>query len=125
MTNKMTNRTALTSALEFIPNVAENEELRAKLNAMIDALDKKNASPRKLTERQNENAGLKVAILSGMEVGRGYTVSELMTAIPELAKIEGLSNQRVSAIANQMVDEKTLEKYSEKRRTYFRVVTAE
>ena len=122
MTNRITNKSALETALYFIPETPENVEVREKLCKMIEQLDKKNASPRKLTERQTENAELKKVIVEKMEVGRGYTVSELMTEVSELA---GLSNQRVSAIANQMVDEKTLEKYSEKRRTYFRVVAGD
>lgn len=115
---KMTNRVALTIAIEAIGE--SNPEATAKLNKMIEQLDKKNASPKKMTAKQEANEGLKgvIAEFLSANAGNGYTVSDLLKAIPEL---EGDSNQHVSALMRGLVLAGTVEKYSEKRRTYFRV----
>ena len=49
--------------------------------------------------------------------GKGYTVTDLLKTIPEL---DGDSNQHVSAILRQMFLANTIERYTEKRRTYFK-----
>ena len=118
MTNKMTNKKALVIAIEAIGD--SNPEATAKIEKMIAQLDKKNAAPRKLTAQQEKNEALKIEIAEflGDNVGEGYTVSDLIKAVPSL---EGDSNQHVSALLRQLVLANKVEKYSEKRRTYFRV----
>ena len=119
MTDKMTNKKALTYAIENLSDAPE--EVIQKLQKMIEQLDKKNASPKKLTAQQEKNEGLKSVItefLSENE-GEGFTISNLLKAIPEF---EGDSNQHVSALMRQLVQSGAVEKYSEKRRTYFRIV---
>lgn len=116
-TTKMTNRVALTVAIEAIGD--SNPEATAKLNKMIEQLDKKNAAPKKLTAQQERNESLKVEILDFLRsnANSGYTVSDLLKAIPAL---EDDSNQHVSALMRQLVEAKDVEKYTEKRRTYFK-----
>ena len=119
MTEKMTNRKALMYAVDNLSDAPD--EVIQKLLKMIEQLDKKNASPKKMTAQQEKNEGLKSVIaefLSENE-GKGFTVSDLLKAIPEF---EGDSNQHVSALMRQLVQSGTVEKYSEKRRTYFRIV---
>ena len=119
MTEKMTNKKALIYAVDNLSNAPD--EVIQKLLKMIEQLDKKNASPKKMTAQQEKNEGLKSVIaefLSENE-GEGFTVSDLLKAIPEF---EGDSNQHVSALMRQLVQSGTVEKYSEKRRTYFRIV---
>ena len=64
----------------------------------------------------------KGAILDFMEVGKKYTISELMKEVVELAD---LSNQRVSALVRQLKDDGLVERTEEKRKAYFskKVVT--
>ena len=121
-TEKMTNRKALSYVLD---NCTVPADVAEKLTAMIAALDKKNASPKKLTAQQEKNEGVKadlLAFLSDHE-GEGFTVSDLLKMVPTC---EGDSNQHVSALMRQLYDEGRgpVEKYTEKRRTYFRAVTA-
>jgi hypothetical protein len=118
MTEKMTNKKALVYAVDNLSDAPD--EVIQKLLKMIEQLDKKNASPKKMTAQQEKNEGLKSVIaefLSENE-GKGFTVSDLLKAIPEF---EGDSNQHISALMRQLVQSDTVEKYSEKRRTYFRI----
>lgn len=117
-TTKITNRVALTYAIENLPDAPA--EIREKWANMIAQLDKKNASPKKLTAQQEKNEGVKadlLAFLSDHE-GEGFTVSDLLKSVPAC---EGDSNQHVSALMRALVLAGSVEKYSEKRRTYFRV----
>lgn len=115
--SKVTNRSALVYAIENLPEAPA--EIREKWAKMIAQLDKKNASPRKLTAQQEKNEILKSVIDEFLadNAGKGYTVSELLKAIPEL---EGDSNQHASALLRALVQVGSVEKYTEKRRTYFR-----
>lgn len=116
---KMTNVKALDYVLA---NCEISDEVREKLVKMKEQFVKKNSADRKPTATQTENAGLKVAIVNGMEVGKQYTITDLMKAIPELAD---LSNQRVSAIVRQLKDEGTLVREEIKRKAYFSLAEVE
>ena len=119
MNTKMTNRKALTYAIDHLTDAPA--EVIAKLTKMVEQLDKKNASPKKLTAQQVKNEELKEVIVDFLadNADTGFTVSDLLKAIAEL---EGDSNQHVSALLRQLVEAGKVEKYSEKRRTYFRIV---
>ena len=118
MTNtKMTNRIALTYAIEHLSDAPA--DVIDKLTKMVEQLDKKNASPKKLTAQQEKNEAIKTDILDFLSenAGSGYTVSDMLKAIPSL---EGDSNQHVSALMRALVLAGGVEKYIDKRRTYFR-----
>jgi DNA-binding transcriptional regulator GbsR (MarR family) len=82
-------------------------------------LAKKNSGEKKPTATQTANVGIKNAILNGMEVGKKYTITDLMKSIPEIAD---LSNQRVSALVRQLIDTKEVVRTEEKRKAYFEKV---
>lgn len=108
-----------------IEAVNSNPELVAFIENEISLLDKKSNSSgdKKPTARQTENAGLKEAILSYLSQSDPATITELMKNVPELAAIENLTNQRVSAIVRQMVEiDKTVERLVEKRVAYFKAI---
>ena len=102
MTNKMTYAKALEIAMKA---VEDNKEVTEKLEALKESISKKKA-----------NEEYKKAILSFMEVGKKYTISELMKEVVELAD---LSNQRVSALVRQLKDSGLVERTEEKRKAYF------
>lgn len=114
---KMTNRKALEIAIAAIGDT--NSEATAKLENMIAQLDKKNAAPKKLTAKQERNEILKAEILNFLRenTNKGFTVSDLLKSIPSL---EDDSNQHVSALMRAMVADATVERYTDKRRTYFK-----
>lgn len=103
-------------ALEIAIATVDNAEAKAKLTALQASIAKKNSAERKPTATQTANAGFKVAIENGMELGKKYTITDLMKNISELTD---LSNQRVSAIVRQMVESGTLVREEIKRKAYF------
>lgn len=115
---KITNKSALMFAINAIGDT--NPEVTAKLQKMVEQLDKKNAAPRKLTAQQEKNETLKAEIVQFLadNADTGYTVSDLLKAVPSL---EGDSNQHASALLRQLVLANIVDKYSEKRRTYFKI----
>ena len=121
---KMTNRKALTYALE---NCELPTAVADKFRAMLDALDRKNGAERKPTAKQVANADLRanlVTFINENAEGDGFTVSELLKLCADFLP-EDCSNQKVSAILRQAVTAKEVSKHSVKRRTYFTPYNAE
>ena len=114
---KPTKKQMFTALLEM-PGLSQ--EQKDFINHEIELLEKKNSGEKKPTATQVANEALKTAILDGMEANRLYTVTELIKEIPALA---GLTNQKVSPLANQLVEDGKLTKTSEKRRSYFSLST--
>lgn len=115
-TEKMTNRKALTYAIE---NCDLPTEVAEKFTAMIAALDKKSAAERKPTAKQDENTAVRAALVEFIDEnaeGDGFTCSDLLKVCPA---VEGKSNQYVSAILRQAVLAGEVSKGTVKRRTYF------
>lgn len=110
---KMTNVKAINYVLE---NCAIPGDVAEKLEKMREQFVKKNSGERKPTANQLENVGLKSAIVNGMAQGQKYTVTDLMKSVSALAD---LSNQRVSALVRQLVEDGTLVRTEEKRKAYF------
>lgn len=111
---KMTNLKAVAYVLENCELPADVAEKMEKIKA---SFEKKSTGERKPTATQVANEGLKVAILSYMaeQPNRLFTISELIKEVPEL---EGLSNQKVSALVTQMVGI-SIKKIVEKRKSNF------
>ena len=122
-TTKITKRMNL-NALLALEAVQANPNLVAYCENELALLDKKNASN---TKRKSPNAeaneALKEAILDYLADanGLGYTVAELIKAVPEL---DGLSTSKVSAILRMLIAENAVERYEEKRKAYFKRVEA-
>ena len=57
-----------------------------------------------------------IAILSYMEVGKKYTITDLIKSVPECAD---MTNQRVSALVRQMVLDGSVVREEDKRKAYF------
>ena len=82
----------------------------------LELLAKKNSADKKPTKVQVENEGIKAEILEGMEVGKAYTITDLIKEVPAIAE---LSNQRVSALVRQLVADGSVTRTEEKRKAYF------
>ena len=120
---KLTKKVALSVALDALTLVADQmtpnadwtfDEVKAKLSEMMVALDKKSTST-KPTKAQQENEGIKAKILAVMDTTPA-TVSEIMKRDEVLA---ALSNQKVSALMTQLVNDNMVVKTEEKRKSYF------
>lgn len=103
-------------ALEIAITKIGEGEVADKLQALKASIAKKNSSERKPTATQTANEGFKVAILAAMESGRGYTITDLIKSVDEIAD---LSNQRVSAIVRQLVESGMVTREEIKRKAYF------
>lgn len=96
--------------------VKDNAELVAFIDHEVELLDKKNsAKSNKPTAKQVENEKLKDIILAEMG-DKPMTITEMQTNIPALAD---LSNQRISAIVKQLVEDNSLIRTVDKRKAYF------
>ena len=95
--------------------VSANSELVAFIDHELELLDKKNSAPKNPTAKQVENEKFKDIILNAM-TDKAMTVSEIQKDI--LAEYE-LSNQRVSAIVTQLVEDNSLVRTVVKRKAYF------
>ena len=120
----MANVKKLTKADKFgmllnLKEVKENELLTEFINHELELLAKKNSTEKKPTAQQTANKEIKDAILGNMAEGVGYQITDLIKTVPECAD---LTNQRVSALVRQLVNEGSVERYEEKRKAYFRLI---
>lgn len=111
---KMTYVKALDVAIATLS--ADQSEAKEKLEALKASIAKKNGAERKPTATQTANEGYKEAILNALEVGKGYTITDLIKGVPALSD---LTNQRVSAIVRQMVEAGEVSREEIKRKAYF------
>lgn len=114
MSEKITNRKALQFVLD---NCEVPADVRAKIDAMIVAIDKKNGAERKPSARQVENEGIKATILNQMEVNHLYDIQTMIKTFEGLG--EAMTSQRMSALLKQLVDEGKVVRSVDKRKTYF------
>ena len=107
---KMTYAVAIDNAL----NGNITDEVREKLEALKAQLAKRNNGSHKPTKTQRENEGVKDSIL-GILTAEGKQCKDIADAL-------GISGQKCSALLRQLVDAGLVEKYTEKRVTYFKRV---
>ncbi len=109
---KMTYIEALNVALEAV----ENAEVVEKLEALKAQLEKRNASKGQ-TKAQKANEGLKAEILAFVGEAGAVRAGDVATHF-------GVSGQKASALLNQLVKAEALEKFAEKKVTFFKVAEA-
>lgn len=122
MTNKkMTKRDYFNGLLGVIENhkdsIENYEEFKAFIEREIELLNKKR-SDSKPTKTQIENEKIKEKILIAFE-----KIDEPVT-ITELAKMDGLteySNQKLSVLCHQLVDEHKVVNTKVKKVSYFKI----
>ena len=112
---KMTKKDYFNQLLN-IEGVKENSALVDFVNHELELLAKKNSADRKPNAKQVTNVALRVAIYDYMESGKGYTITNLMKEVPELAE---LTNQRVSALVRQLKNEDLVTREEVNRKAYF------
>ena len=108
---KMTIAKQYDNIIAKVQGVLTNEEI-AFLEDRKAKHIAKNGS-KKMTKAQVENEEIKANILDAMEVGKAYTVTEIMKAV-------GLeSNQKTSALIKQLRDSALVIRSESKGRAYF------
>ena len=112
---KMTKRDYFKEILEI---VKENEDLTNFINHELELLDKKN-SKSTMTKTQTENENIKKVIVNALtEIGTPITITELQKKCVDL---ENYSNQKISALLKQLVDNEIVKKVVEKKVARFYV----
>lgn len=134
---KMTQVSALEIAVEVIENIIDGTpvnpatfnlpEVAEKLSGMAEKLAEKRSTPSKADkEKSAEHKAIAdeiILVLSTEEtVTNGMTVSEMQKASDKLAEY---SNQKISAILRKMVDNGTIVKTVDKKKSYFSIATDE
>lgn len=122
MTNKkMTKRDYFNGLLGVIENhkdsIENYEDFKAFIEGEIELLNKKHSNS-KPTKTQIENEKIKEKILIAFE-----KIDEPVT-ITELAKMDGLteySNQKLSVLCHQLVDEHKVVNTKVKKVSYFKI----
>ena len=103
-------------ALAIAINALEDAEAVEKLEALKAQLEKRNAS-RGQTKAQKANEGLKAEILAFVGEAGAVRAGDVATHF-------GVSGQKASALLNQLVKAEALEKFAEKKVTFFKVAEA-
>ena len=117
---KLTNVVALEMVLAM-EEVKSNQELVEKLTKMKEQFEKKNNSStgsKKLTKTQIENEEIKAQILEVM-TSEPKAIKELQAENENLAEY---TNQKLSALLKQLVNENKVERIEEKRVAKFKKV---
>lgn len=119
MTNKMTNRKALAFVLENMTEMPA--DVREKLENMAAALDNKATSTkRKPTATQAANVGLREDIMAFLRENPNLLVT--CTDIgKKVASLDGMNNQKISALMRGLVDSGEVVKTTEKGKSLFQL----
>lgn len=110
---KLTKRENYELVLDY---VKDNADLVAFIKHEIELVDKKNKAPKKPTAKQIENESFKDLILAYLNTVEEATISDFIANIPEL---NNLSNQRVSAVVSQLVEDNAVVRTIKARKSYF------
>ena len=122
MAKKMTKK-------ERFMQILNNYDLKADeidfINHEIELLEKRNSNggDKKPTAKQLENADLKTTILDFLADNPDdkFTITDMWKKIPVLANNTEMSNQRISAIVNQLKKENLVVRVEDKRKAYFSI----
>ena len=118
MAKKITKKEMFTK-LMAVDAVKADADMVAFIEKEIALLDKKNSAKKSLTKNQKENIAIKDAIVKALVADKAYTVSDVIATV-DVAK--DLSNQRVSALLTQLVNENKVARTVDKRKAYFSLV---
>lgn len=118
MTNsKITVRSQFEAVKAFLLANGETE-LAEFIDGRIAQTIKKNSAERKPTAKQIENEGFKGDIVAWMDVDTVYSAGDVLKGVPSIVA-SGMSINRVSALLTQLVDNGSLTKSVDKRKTFY------
>lgn len=117
-TSKMTT----VKAIDYVLTSCEiPADVREKLEHMKAQAIKKNSAERKPSAKQVENDAIRAEILDFLnsDADKGFRISEICAGVPAL---NGASSQRVSGLLRTLFLNGQIDKYIDKRVTYFKVM---
>lgn len=119
---KVTQKMAINYVLE---NCELPTDINDKLVAMLNQIEKKSASGSKsMTATQKANAELGAKIVAEMEDNKLYTITDMLKTLDCLADGD-YTNQKISAIVSKLVENGTVKRVVDKRKSYFQKVIGE
>lgn len=117
MENKMTNKKAINYVIDtFGADIPE--DVMEKLVNMRASLEKKSAS-KKSSKTAEENKVLADKIAEILADGEPKTISEILNASEDFA---GLSNQKMTAVVRGMIENGTVAKTKDGKKSVFTIV---
>ena len=113
---KLTKKEKFAMIKEYI---ADNEMLIEFIDNEINLLTRKASSSAKTqTQKANENIKEKIVeLLKSKDMQ--YTITEFQNAFEDMSEY---SNQKLSALFTQLVNEKKVEKTVDKKKSYFKAI---
>ena len=116
MANKLTIKEQFVMVNEVL-KAAGRDDLVEFINGRIEVQGKKHSS-KKQTATQKANEELKNTIVEVLTGAEPMTVTDLMKSNDELGEY---SNQKISALLRQLVNDKIVNRTVEKNKTYFSI----
>ena len=118
--SKMTKKDYFNVLKVMVAGSNRETELVAFIDHEIELLDKKHSKSGS-TKTQKENVEIMDKIVNALSiVGKPVTVTDLQKEVPEMAEF---SNQKLSALLKKLVDNGTVVKTIEKKKSYFSLDT--
>ena len=117
---KMTKKETINLLIDVLMGNKEVEDTQIFVDFLIhekELLEKKSSNSGQ-TKTQKENETIKEKIVETLrDLGKYVTITEIQNANAELGTY---SNQKISALLKQLVDNKEIEKVIDKKKAYFK-----
>lgn len=129
MATKKTKREFYMEMVDIFTELGKGEYVDF-CNHQIELLDKKSSGSTGLTKTQKENEIIKNIILEELakyQGENGITITDLMKQSDVLSNYvteagNNLTNQKMSALMKKLVDEKTVSRTTDKKKSYFQII---
>lgn len=117
---KMTKKETINLLIDVLMGNKEVEDMQIFVDFLVherELLEKKSSNSGQ-TKTQKENEVIKDKIVETLKgLGRYVTITEIQEANAELGEY---SNQKISALLKQLVDNKEVDKMIDKKKAYFK-----
>lgn len=122
-TPKKPTKKEMYGRLLTLDSVKADAELTEFVEHELELLANKNIhKPSEKDKAKTENdARLRSAIVNEMEMGKAYTADQLIKACPTLSVEPDLTAQKVTVLMRDLVEDESVIKYTEKRKTYYKL----
>jgi viroplasmin and RNaseH domain-containing protein len=117
MEKKLTKKEMFAKLYSIVENLELNDknEILGFIDHEVELLEKK-ASAKGQTKTQKENVGIKGVIVKVLEDnGNPMTITDMLAC----EELKDYTNQKISALCKQLVDNGDIVKSTDKRKTYF------
>ena len=119
---KMTNKTALEIAISVLSADNAHDEVVAKLQKMLESVEKKSTKPGTPTKAQIANAAIADQMCEWMDEGTVYSISDLSKNCPAVL---GATPQKIRPLLTGLIKDGRVERSEEKGKPLFTKVAVE